>query len=56
MQNNLHTDVAIATGGITAPVWLAPMNEWLAAITAIFAIILLILRIYKTVKTDKDID
>lgn len=50
MDNNFNTDMAIATGAITAPVWLAPLNQWLALIFTAIGIALAIIRIYKALK------
>lgn len=50
MDNNFNTDMAIATGAITAPVWLAPLNQWLALAFTVMGIVLAIIRIYKALK------
>jgi hypothetical protein len=50
MDNNFNTDMAIATGAITAPVWLAPINQWLALVFTLCGIVLAIIRIYKALK------
>jgi len=32
-------DVAIATGGISAPLWLPAMNQWVALVLGVMSII-----------------
>ena len=41
------TDFAVATGGISAPVWLPAMNEWVALVMGILSIIYLIVRVFQ---------
>jgi len=46
-------DIPIATAGVTAPVWLEPLNEWLALVVAIGSIILIGYRLYAIMKGRK---
>lgn len=55
MDNNFNTDMAIATGAITAPVWLSPLNQWLALAFTILGIALAGIRIYKALKAKDDV-
>jgi hypothetical protein len=40
-------DIAIATGGISAPLWLPAVNEWVALILGITSLVYVILKIIK---------
>lgn len=42
-----HNDIAIATGGITSPLWLPALNEWLALVLVLLSIALVCLRLWK---------
>ena len=55
MNNNLNTDMAIATGAITSPVWLAPLNEWLALGFTVLGIALAVIRIHQSLKNKDDV-
>jgi hypothetical protein len=55
MNNNLNTDMAIATGAITSPVWLAPLNEWMALTFTVLGISLAVIRIYQSLKKKDDV-
>lgn len=44
-----QVDVPIALAGITAPVWLEPLNQWLALVVAVGSIILIGVRIYRLI-------
>lgn len=50
MNNDTHTDLAIAAGAITSPVWLHTLNEWVTLIAGLFGIVLLLIRIRKAVR------
>ena len=50
MNNDTHTDIALAAGAITSPVWLHALNEWVTLVAGLIGIILLIIRIRKALK------
>jgi hypothetical protein len=41
-----QNDIAIAAGGISAPLWLPALNEWMALAVGIMSIIYLGIKIY----------
>jgi len=41
-----QNDIAIATGGISAPLWLPALNQWVALFVGILSIIYLIYKIW----------
>ena len=41
-------DLAIATGGISAPLWLPALNEWVALIVGVLSITYLIVKLWKS--------
>jgi len=41
-------DLAIATGGISAPLWLPALNEWVALVVGILSITYLIIKLWKS--------
>lgn len=43
-------DIAIATGGITSPLWLPALNDWLALVLVSLSIIIVIIRLIKVGK------
>lgn len=55
MNNNLNTDMVIATGAITSPVWLEPLNEWMALAFTVLGISLAVIRIYQSLKNKEDV-
>ena len=40
-------DIAIATGGRSAPLWLPALNEWIALVLGVISIVYVILKIVK---------
>jgi len=46
-------DFPIAAAGITAPVWLEPLNQWLALAVAVGSLILIGYRLHKIIKGDR---
>jgi hypothetical protein len=40
-------DIAIAAGGISAPLWLPALNEWIALVLGVISIVYVILKIVK---------
>ena len=46
-------DFPIAAAGITAPVWLEPLNQWLALVVALGSIALIGYRLYSIIKGKK---
>lgn len=41
-----QNDIAIATGGISAPLWLPALNEWVALAVGLLSLIYLIYKIW----------
>jgi len=41
-----QNDIAIAAGGISAPLWLPALNEWVALTVGVLSIIYLGIKIY----------
>jgi len=41
-----QNDIAIAAGGISAPLWLPALNEWMALAVGVMSIIYLGIKIY----------
>jgi len=54
-MKDLPTDATMVTAGITAPIWLAPLNQWLALVIALLAIVLGIIRISKAMASKDDV-
>ena len=50
MDNEAHTDIALAAGAITSPVWLHSLNEWVTLVAGLIGIVLLVVRIKKALK------
>jgi hypothetical protein len=50
MDNDAHTDIALAAGAITSPVWLHSLNEWVTLVAGLIGIVLLVVRIKKALK------
>jgi len=48
MKQNI--DIPLASAGITSPMWLAPLNEWMTLILVTGSIILVGMRIYFLLK------
>ena len=42
-----QNDIAIATGGISAPLWLPAINEWIALVLGVVSILYVVLKIIK---------
>lgn len=40
-------DIAIAAGGISAPLWLPALNEWIALVLGVISIVYVVLKIIK---------
>lgn len=40
-------DIAIATGGVSAPLWLPAINDWVALVLGVMSIVYVILKIVK---------
>ncbi len=45
-----HNDLAIATGGISAPLWLPAMNEWVALVVGLLSIVYIIWKLFNLYK------
>ena len=41
------TDLIVAAGGITAPMWVVVMTDWLGLVAAAGAVVLVTIRIWK---------
>jgi len=54
-MKELPTDATMVTAGITAPIWLAPLNQWLALVIACLAIVLGVIRISKALSNKDDV-
>lgn len=52
MNSDTQTDIALAAGAITSPVWLHALNEWVTLVAGVFGIVLLIIRIRKGLRKD----
>ena len=46
-------DFPLAAAGITAPVWLEPLNQWLALVVAVGSIVLIGYRLRSIIKGKK---
>lgn len=42
-----QNDIAIAAGGISAPLWLPALNEWIALVLGVISIVYVVLKIIK---------
>lgn len=42
-----QNDLAIATGGISAPLWLPVINDWLALVLGVISIVYVVIKIIK---------
>ena len=42
-----QNDILIATGGVSAPLWLPALNQWVALVVGIMSIVYLAFKIYK---------
>ena len=40
-------DIAVAVGGVSAPLWLHELNEWVALVVGVMSIIYLGFKIYQ---------
>jgi hypothetical protein len=40
-------DIAIATGGVSAPLWLPAINDWVALVLGVISIVYVVLKIIK---------
>ncbi len=52
MDNEAHTDIALAVGAITSPVWLHSLNEWVTLVAGLIGIVLLVIRVRKAMRKD----
>ena len=43
-------DLAIAVGGISAPVWLPALNQWVALVVGVLSICYLAIKIYNSTR------
>lgn len=43
-------DLAIAVGGISAPMWLPALNQWVALVVGVLSIIYLLVKLYYTTR------
>ncbi|WP_287011008.1 hypothetical protein [Alteromonas sp.] len=49
-----HNDLAIVAGGLSAPMWLPTLNEWVALCVGLMSIAYLGAKLYKLWKDRKD--
>jgi len=42
-----QNDMLIATGGVSAPLWLPAMNQWVALVVGVMSVIYLGFKIYE---------
>ena len=42
-----HNDAAIGVGGISAPLWLPAMNEWVALILGLLSVVYVIIKLWR---------
>jgi len=47
MMKDVHTDIAIAGGGISAPLWLPALNEWIALVLGVLSILYVLRKLFK---------
>jgi len=47
-----QNDIAIATGGISAPLWLPALNEWMALVLGVVSIIYVCAKLWKLYKNE----
>lgn len=47
-----HNDIAIATGGISAPLWLPALNEWMALVLGAMSIAYISVKLWKLYKDE----
>lgn len=47
-----QNDIAIATGGISAPLWLPALNEWMALILGVMSIAYIGVKLWKLYKDE----
>jgi hypothetical protein len=43
-------DLLIATGGVSAPMWLPAMNQWVALVVGVMSIVYLAIKIYNSTR------
>jgi hypothetical protein len=48
-----NADIPLAALGVSAPIWLEPLNLWLGLVLVSMSIVLVGLRIYRILKGDK---
>ena len=47
MDNDLHSTLAVGIGGISAPLWLPALNEWVALILGLTSLAYVLVKLYK---------
>lgn len=47
-----QNDIAIATGGISAPLWLPALNEWMALVLGVMSIAYIGVKLWKLYKDE----
>lgn len=53
-MKDIHTDVAILSGGITAPLWINAITGWLAFATALVSFAVVCFRAYLMLRKKND--
>lgn len=49
-MNDADIDYAASAAGITSPIWLPALNEWITLVLGVGGLILLAIRIWKNIK------
>lgn len=55
MQNSTQTDIVIAAGAISSPMWLEPLNAWITLVLGIGGLFLLGIRIWRNIKRKENV-
>lgn len=47
MDNDLHNTLAVGIGGISAPLWLPALNEWIALALGVTSLVYVLIKLYR---------
>jgi hypothetical protein len=47
MNDDIHNTLAVGIGGISAPLWLPALNEWVALALGLTSLAYVIIKLYK---------
>lgn len=53
-MNDADIDYALSGAGISSPIWLPALNEWITLVLGVGGMILLCIRIWKNIKTKSE--